>query len=68
MVNMDAESGNLVEMMVFDWNTVAHAHNSHPVNHLYKHEYNHGTYNHGNRVKTSNVKLADESPDLYCSW
>ena len=37
---MDAESGNLIEITVFDEKTVAQAT---ALNHLYKQECNHGT-------------------------
>ena len=42
-VNTDAESGNLMEITVFDGKTVAKPQHFHPVNHLYKQECNHGT-------------------------
>ena len=42
-VNTDAESGNLMEITVFDGKTVAQATAFIPVNHLYKQECDHGT-------------------------
>ena len=40
-VNMDAESGNFIEITVSD----GKPHNSHPVNHLFKQEFDHDTCN-----------------------
>ena len=37
-VNMDAESGNLMKITVFDEKLYHKSHNFHPVNHLYKQE------------------------------
>ena len=42
-VNMDAESGNLMEITVFDGKTVAHATEFPYLIHLYKQECDHGT-------------------------